>query len=174
MIKNVELDLQLFANEEEKTKMSVDEYLEAVNELKANSVSKADYEQLLEEKKKLTRQVLNSSPATDEEPVARTREELEKENRYLRNELYLTDAPELTNLEYVEKTLKLRDNILELGGEDPFLPNGDYTVTEDDRVKATRTAEGLKAMVEEAEGNPTKFRMLYEERVRDIKLPPRK
>ena len=74
----------------------------------------------------------------------------------LRKALY--SGGEMTNLEYIQKTLELRNAIIEGGGRDPFLPVG--TVVSDTAEMyetAQRVAEGLQACVDFADGDSGVF-----------------
>lgn len=75
----------------------------------------------------------------------------------LREELY-GSGRKLSNREYVEKTLELRDAIIAGGGEDPFLPKAhNYLASAETKNASLQVAEGLKHCVEVANGSDEYF-----------------
>lgn len=179
MIK-IRLNLQTFGDENpnpnEET-MTAEDFIKQVDELKANSVSKEQYEKILNENKMLAKKYIESSSVNEtKQEEVRTAEDLAKEKVLLRQELYGPKAKDsdMTNLDYIKKTLQLRANIIESGGKDPFLPNGVAVPEDADVDKAKKVAEELQKMVDESNGNPDTFRILYNQRVNDVKLPPRR
>ena len=145
--------------EENDVEITNTDYIDAIKDLKKNSVSKKEYEALKEENKKLLSAVING----DEYEGSK---EDEVDIKTLRKETF--DNPELTNLEYVTNVLKLRDKILSEGGEDPFVPQGNKVVaTAADYERAERVATVLQEMVDTADGDPNVFLNEYQRRVRD-------
>lgn len=124
-------------------------YLEEIKKLKENSVSKDEYNKVLEENKKLLEKYINGEI---EEPT-KVQEKVDKDA--LRKDIF---SGNLTNLDCTKKTLELRKAIMDEGGLDPFLPKGREIVLEDsDYVAAQRVAEGLQHCVEVANGDPALF-----------------
>lgn len=161
------------ANENEnKVESGVDEnpsgvdYIETIKELKKNTVSKSDYEKLQEENKKLLQSLVNGETVQQEvEPV---------DVGELRKELFSGEA-DMSNLEYMEKVMKLRDSIIEAGGTDPFLPYGKKIVpTDDDIATADRVAETIKECIEYAEGDSGVFTNELQRRMIDSSNARRK
>lgn len=75
----------------------------------------------------------------------------------LRKELY-GGGRKLSNREYIEKTLALRDAIIESGKDDPFLPHGHgYLASSETRNAAKQAAEGLKHCLDVANGSDEYF-----------------
>ena len=143
----------------EEASMETD-YVEAIKTLKQNSVSKADYDALRLENKKLLQAVVNGQ-TIEVEP-----EEPEVDLAQLRKNVF--DNPEQTNLEYVTNVLKLRDAVLEKEGYDVFVPqSSQYSPTQDDIARAQRVAEQFKEMVDIADGNPNVFLNEFQRRVKD-------
>lgn len=126
-------------------------YIAAIAELKANTVSKEKYEQLKQENTTLLNAIMNGdeiAAAAQEEPV---------DKQKLREELYNIDN-ELSPYDYISKTMKLREAIMEEGGEDPFLPVGKgVIVTNEDREAAQRVASAFEHCLEYSEGDPEVF-----------------
>lgn len=125
-------------------------YIEAIKEMRKNSVAKADYERLQAENKELMKALVNGE-TIDIEPTKVV------DVNALRNELFDADK-EMTNLEYVTKALELRDAVIEAGGDDPFLPHGNKIApTAEDYEAAERVAAVFKECVELADGNSEIF-----------------
>lgn len=129
---------------------NITKYLDEINNLKANSVSKEEYDKLREENSELLKSIVNSRAPEKEEPkkpavsINELRANFRKENP--------------SNLEYVENALKLRDAIIEQGGTDPFLPQGKKIIpTEQDIEAANRVASVLKECVDYADGDSQLF-----------------
>ena len=143
----------------EEASMETD-YVEAIKNLKQNSVSKADYDALRLENKKLLQAVVNGQ-TIEVEP-----EEPEVDLAELRKNVF--DNPNQTNLEYVTNVLKLRDAVLEKEGYDVFVPqSSQYSPTQDDIARANKVAEQFQDMVDVANGNPNVFLNEFQRRVKD-------
>ena len=143
----------------EEASMETD-YVEAIKNLKQNSVSKADYDALRLENKKLLQAVVNGQ-TIEVEP-----EEPEVDLAQLRKNVF--DNPDQTNLEYVTNVLKLRDAVLEKEGYDVFVPqSSQYSPTQDDIARANKVAEQFQEMVDIADGNPNVFLNEFQRRVKD-------
>lgn len=131
---------------------------EEVIDIKTNYVKKEDYNKVLEDYRKLTSAILDggdlpTNPDGEEGSDIAT----------LRKELYDPNAS-LTNLDYVSKTLELREKIIKETGKDPFLPtgiNGDPFKTDAERDAAIASAEKVAKVlgdaVKEANGDPEVF-----------------
>lgn len=125
-------------------------YIEAIKEMRKNSVAKADYERLQAENKELMKALVNGEtiPFEPQEDV---------DVNALRKELYF-DEVDMSNLEYVEKTLKLRDAIIEAGGDDPFVGSGHkFAPSAEDYEAAERVANVLRECIDYADGNSEVF-----------------
>jgi hypothetical protein len=89
----------------------------------------------------------------------------------LRNKLF-SNEKELSNLEYIDTTLKLRTALLDAGERDPFLPVGDQvTLTAEHYEKANQVAELLQDCVDFADGDSGIFTAEYQRRVKDASIP---
>lgn len=128
--------------------------LEEVQKLKENSVSKAEYDRVLERNKELTRNWMQNQQNAAKQEDPDTIESLQKE-------LYSDNRKEMTNLEYTKKMLKLRSKIIDAGGKDPFLSTD--ANSEEEISTAERVADGLQSMVDEADGNATYFNALMKQ-----------
>lgn len=130
------------------------DYMEVINDLKKNTVSKEDYDKLREENKMLLKNIANNVPApSDDEP----KQEPVDVNK-LREELFNTDNQDMTNLEYITKVMELRKALMDRGERDPFLPSGQNILPTDEDIKtANRVAEVYQNCIDIADGNPDIF-----------------
>lgn len=125
------------------------DYIEAIKEIKQNTVDKEAYNKLKEENRKLLNSLING------EEINQQKVEETVDISKLRADLF---NKENSNLEYAEKALKLRDEIIKQGGKDPFLPYGEKILpTEEDISTANRVAKILKECIEYADGNADIF-----------------
>lgn len=128
-------------------------YIEIIQNLKNNTVSKAEYEKAMKDNRMLA-EALATTPvqATAEEVVTLPTDE---EVQGLRDKLFNT--PHMSNLEYMKTTLQLRDALLARGERDPFLPNNNGYIDNDvDAAKVEAMAKGLQQIVEYC-GNDSKL-----------------
>ena len=153
------------------------DYIEALNTLKQNSVERSKYDQLRAENKKLLDSIVNGRdvevPGVQvEKPTA---EELRTSSAdELRNKLFTKDN-HMSNLEYVETALALRNTLIENGEEDPFVPQGKKTIcTQEDRDAAQRVADVFQQCIDVAEGNSEVFTMELMRRTRDVQITPKR
>lgn len=154
----MEKDQNLEERNEEVVDSDVD-YLAAIKELKANSVDRAKYDKLKEENKKLLDTVINGGEYSG------SQEDSSVDLEQLRKNVF--DNPEPTNLEYVTNVLKLREALIEEGYEDPFVPQGNQIVAnEQDRLLAEKVARELGDMVERANGDSQVFLAEFKRRVK--------
>ena len=126
-------------------------YIEAIKEMKANSVSKEAYVKLQQENKQLLNSLVNGQgiEIKKEEPV---------DIDGLRQKLYGTKKHDMTNLEYISNTLKLREALMERGEMDPFVASGKKIhPTDDDFKKADKVATVLQECVDYADGDAMVF-----------------
>ncbi len=143
--------------------MNNEQYIAAIEEMKANTVSRDAYNKLRNENKQLL-DALVSGKELPQEPVAKP------SVSDLRKKLF--GGQDMSNLEYVETALSLRDVLIENGERDPFLPYGDKVdITPDQIDAANKVAAGLKEMVDFAEGDSGVFSAEYQRRVKDVAIP---
>lgn len=143
--------------------MNNEQYIAAIEEMKANTVSRDAYNKLRNENKQLL-DALVSGKEIPQEPVKKPSvDELRKR---------LFGGEDMSNLEYVETALSLRDSLIEAGERDPFLPYGDKVdITNEQIETAEKVAAGLKEMVDFAEGDSGVFSAEYQRRVKDVSIP---
>ena len=144
------------------------DYINAIKDLKQNSVDKAKYEALRLENKKLIDAVVNGMPGQEEQVIVmHSKEQIDD----LRNDLF-NSPRELNNLEFITKTMELREALMENGEPDPFLPVGkQISPTRDDIEGAEKVAQVYKECIEYAEGDSEVFTNELMRRTRDVKLP---
>ena len=144
------------------------DYLAAIKELKQNSVDRSEYDKLRAENKRLIDAVVNGQPGQEEQVVVKhSKEQIDD----LRNDLF-NSPRELNNLEFITKTMELREALMENGEPDPFLPVGkQISPTRDDIEGAEKVAQVYKECIEYAEGDSEVFTNELMRRTRDVKLP---
>lgn len=134
-------------SQQEEVNDSID-YIEAIKEIKQNSVDREAYNKLREENKRLLNSLVNgeSVDVKKEEPV-----NIDE----LRDKLFNKES---TNLEYISNALKLREELMKQGKPDPFLPAGKNIIpTEEDIKTANRVAKVLQECVDYADGDSNVF-----------------
>ena len=144
------------------------DYINAIKDLKQNSVDRSEYEKLRAENKKLIDVVVNGMPGQEEPAFTKhSKEQIDD----LRNELF-NSPRELNNLEYVTKAMELREALIENGEPDPFLPVGkQISPTRDDLEGAEKVAQVYRECIEYAEGDSEVFTNELMRRTKDVKLP---
>lgn len=126
------------------------DYITQIEELRANSVSRADYDKLKAEHNRAMNALINGGQLEDKEttPIDKSA---------LRKELYCAE-PNLSNLDYWTKTLQLRQAIMDEGGQDPFLPFGSKIApTAEDVQKAENVAKVVQECIDYAQGDSRIF-----------------
>lgn len=143
------------------------DYIDAIKELKQNSVDRSKYEQLKAENKKLLDSIVNGREI--EVPTTVEKQSAEE----LRAKLFNKDN-HMNNLQYVETALALRNTLIENGEEDPFVPQGKKTIcTEEDRAAAQRVADVFQQCVDYADGDSEIFTMELMRRTKDVQITPK-
>ena len=149
-------------NEETKTTQVEDTtqtYIDTIEQLKSNTVSKEDYNKLVEENKKLIGTLARNEKRETEaaKPAGPTLAEL--------NAALCADT-ELSNLDYVKLSLAQRNAAIAAGKNDPYLPYGhNIKPTPDDIRKANLVAEELQKCVDEANGSSNAFTARLQDRL---------
>ena len=123
----------------------------AINELKQNTVPKAQYEQVVAEKNKYLKALIDGSQIADAKPKAPVNID------ELRQDLF-SGKKDLTNLEYAKKSLELREALIERDGVDIFVGRGSkLTPTDEDYEAAQRVADAFQQCIEVADGDSEIF-----------------
>ena len=163
---NEELKNKEVESQQKKVDDSVD-YIEAIKEIKENSVDKSLYEELREKNKQLIKALATGQTLESEKEEA-------VDIKKLRAELY-SEESDLSNLEYAKKTLELRDALIAEGGRDPFLPWGEKIIpTQQDVEAANRVYEVMKECIEYSDGDNAVFTNELQRRTIDVTLPKRR
>lgn len=125
--------------------------LETLKQLQQNSVPKAEYERVVAERNKIFSAYARGERMQEEAPKPQV------DINQLRHDLY-SGEKDLSNLEYIDKTLQLRQALIDRGEPDPFIPVGHkYNPTAEDIATAKRVAEGFQHCVDYAEGDSEVF-----------------
>lgn len=138
-----------------------EQYIAAIKELKDNTVSKEDFLKLKKENKQLLDTLVSGQ--TIEQPKAQVEKpSIESLKAHLMEE-------GLTNLEYVQTSLELRNRVLEEEGKDMYCPIGaQYSPTKEDIESAKHVAEELQEMVDLADGSAEIFNAEFQRRTQDV------
>ena len=123
--------------------------VQAINELKQNSVSKEKYEQVVAEKNKYLKALIDGSQVAEAQP----KEPVDLDA--LRTDLFTKD---LSNLEYAKKALTLRNELIEREGVDIFVGKGSkLTPDESDYAAAQKVADAFQQCIDVADGDSEIF-----------------
>ena len=126
-------------------------YIDEIQNLKENTVSKEQYEKKCEENRKLIQSLANGTPlpGAEQEPPKPSIDELRKK---------LANGDQLSNLEYVKTVLALRNSLIEKGEQDPFVPQGANVKPEaTDWATAQRVADAFQSCIDYADGDSEIF-----------------
>lgn len=137
----------------EQEEVVVEEFdpVEAIKEMRQNYVPKTDYEKVVKEKNDYFKALVNGDSVEhkQEEPV---------DVKDIRNKMF-SENSNISNLEFIEGALKLREEIIEKEGKDIFCPYGKHISPEDsDYIDAQRVADGFQHCIDVADGNADIFR----------------
>ena len=139
------------------------DYIKALQEQKANSVSKELYDKALEENRKLITALKEGSQVSLGEPTEK------KDIAELRRDLFSNLEGGVPNLEMAKKLVALRDAILEdPKAWDPALPNGKgYKYNPQDEEEAEQVFQLMKHCIEYSEGDNDLFTQEFQRHIRD-------
>ena len=139
-------------------------YLDEIQNLKANSVSKDEYAKLQEDNKRLLKSLVNGTAVADGQGSPE-----KVDLNALRKDLFMNEN--LSNLEYWQNALKLRQELIDSGRPDPFLPQGvNINPTSEDREAANRVADVMQECIDYADGDSQLFTAELMRRTNDIKI----
>lgn len=137
-----------------------EDLIQMVEDLKANSVSKEDYQKLQADNKRLMQALIKNEKLQEvSEPfdLAGTCKELLNGDN--------------TNLEYIDKALKIRKHIKDTKGIDVFVNQGALERPSEQQLAAAETvAEVLQECVDEAQGDAAAFQVALQRRTTDPPL----
>lgn len=150
---------------------NTNDYIDQIKKLKENSVSKDDYNKLKADNKKLIDALASGTQL--EGKVEPKIDAVENINN-LRKKLF-SKGSDLTNLEYCQAAVELRDALIENGERDPFLPFGHEVVaTDSDYESANRVANVMKECINYADGDSDIFTNELQRRTIDVVIPKKK
>lgn len=128
------------------------QYIDAIRDLKANSVSKDRYNKLMEENKNLLNSLVNG------EVVAAAAPSQQNELPPIQDLVDEMRGKHLSDIEFVEKALEFRDRVLEETGEDCFVSKGhNITPSQESYMAAQRTADIYRECLDYANGDNKVF-----------------
>ena len=140
------------------------QYISAIRDLKANSVSREQYERLKGENAALLQSLIDGNQIT---PVA---DEALKTSAEIRKEIWCGE-PIRSQTEYVSKLLELREAVLREGESDPFVFSGHMVQpTRESYETAQRTADVYRECLDIAQGNDLVFAKEIELRLNDTPM----
>lgn len=133
---------------------STNTYIEAITEMKKNSVSKSDYDKLLADNKQLLDAIINGTPVvTAPQEAPKPPVDVDK----LRTELFSPES-NLSNLDYATKALELREALLNRDNIDIFAPYGaNLQLSPEDLTGPQKLADALKSCIDYADGDSQLF-----------------
>lgn len=139
-------------------------YIETIKDLKNNTVSRDAYNKIVQENKQLLDSLVNGNPAAAESIV------IDKPStQELRDKIF---GEELSNLEFIQCALDLRESILNETGEDIFVGRGqNLAPTQADYESAARVAEIYQECIDYAQGDSETFTNELMRRTNDVGLP---
>lgn len=125
------------------------DYIEAIKNLKQNTVDRSKYDELKAENKKLLDSIVNGQTVdVEQQPQYR-------DVNVIRDELF---NHEHNNLEYMKLSLELRNTLIAKGERDPFLPYGSQIApTPEDVEKAEKAAQIYQECIDYADGDSKLF-----------------
>lgn len=132
--------------------------VEEIKKIKANTVSKEEYEKLKGQNKELIKQIISGGGQDMKAEDNPSIEELRKN--------IFENSDSKTNLEIADNIVKLYDARLK-EGVNIFLPRGNKTqYTRADYEAADHYVETIRSMVAESEGDPIVFDSLFKNALR--------
>lgn len=133
--------------------MTANEYINQINNLRENTVSREEYERIKNDNKELAKALINGTGANI---PGITKPENKPDLDDLRKKLFTKKSK--NDLEYFTNLLALRDGVMADGQPDPFLPvNREFRATAQDEADAERIATQIKEAIEYANGDPAVF-----------------
>ena len=165
----------MFIPEEENVNVVVEDntndYIDQIKRLKETSVSRDDYDKLKADNKKLIDALANGNQIPG---VVEPKTDAVENINNLRKKLF-GKGNNLTNIEYCDTALQLRDALIEIGERDPFLPFGhNVLATDSDYESAERVANVMKECIDYADGNDDIFTNELQRRTVDVVITKKK
>lgn len=140
-------------NPDNEPEMTANEYINQINNLRENTVSREEYERIRNDNRELAKALINGTGANI---PGITKPEKKPDLDDLRKKLFTKKSK--NDLEYFTNLLALRDGVMADGQPDPFLPiNREFRATAQDEADAERIATQIKEAIEYADGDPAVF-----------------
>ena len=140
-------------NPDNDPEMTASEYINQINNLRENTVSREEYERIKNDNRELAKALINGTGANI---PGITKPENKPDLDDLRKKLFTKKSK--NDLEYFTNLLALRDGVMADGQPDPFLPvNREFRATAQDEADAERIATQIKEAIEYADGDPAVF-----------------
>lgn len=156
-------------NEQNNEQNTETNYIEAIKNLKASTVSKEAYDKVVNENKTLIESLVNGTQVSTDSAKAEVKPTAAECKKKLFN-----PEKDLTNLEYVKRTLAYRNALMEETGEDCFVapnhldPNYDVEAI---HAQADKVADVLQQCIDQSDGDDGVFRARLSSRLNDVRLP---
>ena len=168
------LNLQLFAEDtppangektppaEKKPGELEKNYLGEIKTLKEeNAKTSEELKKALSENQRLLKEYLNGETP----PGGGGQEDQKPTIKELREDLYVKKSCK-NNLEYFEKTLALRKEIMDKGEIDPFVPIGKDMIPEQRHFDtAQKIADEIQSCIDSCDGDPEEFNRLLDKKI---------
>ena len=143
------------------------DYIATIQQLRDSTVSKEQYQKVRDENQRLLKTLVEGGQL-EQASTAKDTMSIEE----LRNNLI---HKEMTNLEYWQTALDLRQKLIDKGQKDPFLPwSKDYVPTEQDIATAQRVADVVSQCIDYADGDSSIFTNELQRVTVDTSIPQRK
>ena len=144
-------------------------YLDQIAKLTKETVSRQQYDELVENNRKLLQNLVDGNYGKPE-----PKSEPKVDIAALRTKLYNGEY-QGNDLSYMQDTLTLRKAIMDEGGVDPFLPLGSrISPTDNDIATAEKTAQVFQSCVDYAKGDNAAFINELARYTMDVPLPSRR
>lgn len=135
-------------------------YIDEINNLKANSVSKQEYEKIMAENRNLLKSLVQGTQTSAEEE--------KKEEASYKDLQQILQSEDSSNLDYLKASLEHRNKRLAETGVDEYLPLGhNIAPTDEDIAAAEQVAKFLGDLIESADGNSLVLTNEYQRLVGD-------
>ena len=120
--------------------------VQAINELKQNSVSKEEYNRVKAENQKYLKALIDGTQIVETTP----KQPIDIDS--LRKDLF--SGKDMSNLEFASKALELRNALIDRDGVDVFVAKGSKLVpTTEDYEAAQRVADAFQSCIDVADGD---------------------
>lgn len=134
---------------------AADDFIKQIEDMKANTVPKNDYDKVLAERDRLKQAMLHGVTVKEAEQPKTLAEERKAYAEAIKGGV--------TNVQGFEAALRLREAAIRETGKDPFMTEALDRIDPD---FGERVAGVMSSMVEQSEGNPEMFNALLSSTVR--------